>query len=299
MDFEDGFIDGCFDLFHYGHINGLYQSKIKCKTLHLATHSNNEILIAKKCFPIYDFNHRLLLLKNCKFIDKLYLNSTPYDTTIDIIHNINCEIFFHGEDGIDKYPLLDINNANKLFIYKRTLGVSTSNILKRLYNYKNNIKIDTFNNIEYLTNLYNEIISFDKVPIYEIDNIIFLKCDWDLFNQNHINLIKKIKKKYTSHTLIIDIISYDLNQKKIFNKFEIRVLLSGIIGIYDIILDNNKTDLNCKRLILINTDIDNIFNYDECIIDNEFNNEINELVKHKEIIIDSIDFVKYKNKINF
>ena len=299
INFANGFIDGCFDLFHYGHINGIYQSKLRCKTLHLATHSNDEIFIAKNRYPIYDFNHRLALLKNCKFIDKLHIESTPYNTSVEIIDNMGCEVFFHAEDGIDKYPLLDINNANKLYIYDRTLGVSTSDILKRLYNYKNNIKVDTCSNYGYLTTLYNNISSFskNKEDINYINNIICLNCNWDLFNKYHIQLIQKIKNKYNnSYKLIIDLTSYNENESNmIFNKFEIRILLAGIIGIYDSIinnnLDNNLKKIKCDNLILINSKVSNLFTFNNYQNDTTFNNDINDLNIQKDKIVNSINTI--------
>ena len=40
-EFINGFIDGCFDLFHYGHINAIFQSKLKCNILRLSFYINN------------------------------------------------------------------------------------------------------------------------------------------------------------------------------------------------------------------------------------------------------------------
>jgi cytidyltransferase-like protein len=304
--YNKGFIDGCFDLFHYGHVNAIIQSKAKCISLRLATHNNEEIYKAKNCYPIYSFENRLKILNECKFIDILDNDSTPYDTTIDILKDKDCDMFFHAEDGIDKYPLLDINLSNKLFIFNRTIGISTSNILSRLLAYKLNNILEIINNKKskkYLTNLYNKIQNLDKelyntLKINNNSNCILLKCDWDLFNENHIELIYNIKKKYgPSYKLYIDLISdCDIDENILFNKYEIRLLLSIIKNI-DCILFNQCDKIFCNNLILINTNNKNIFSYNRLIIDGEYDTSISNLIIHKKDIIEKIDFDKYKHKI--
>lgn len=273
--FNNGFIDGCFDLFHYGHMNGIFQSKQNCKTLYLATHSNSEILKAKNRQPMFDFEHRLLLLQNCKFVDIVSTIETPYNTNIEIINNMNCDIFFHAEDGIDQFPLLDIKNANMLFVYDRTHGVSTTNIIARVHD-RAKKEVDLS---EYLTKLYTNMKSICQTDILINSNIILLKCDWDLFNKLHIKLIKKIIKKYGSdYKIIVDL----TNDCDFFNKYELRVLLYGIVGIYDVIIDNTNILTNCNKLVLINT---NLLKHESCIVDHSFRNDLIEIAEYKKKLI--------------
>jgi cytidyltransferase-like protein len=299
LTWANGFIDGCFDLFHYGHVNAIYQSKLKCNNLILATHDNEEIYKAKKCQPVYDFNERLLILKTCKFIDKLNLESTPYNTDIDILNKNHCDIFFHGDDGIDKYPLIDIYKLNKLSIFDRTKGISTSNLLQRIYNYINNDIVKMNDNIDYLNSLYNNIISLsNKLYISKPDSrIVYLKCDWDLFNKFHIYLLQDIKKKYPHYKLCIDLISpNDINSNILFNKYEIKILLAGIKHI-DMILFDTSITVNCTHLVLINTSNDNIFNQTVTNIDDSFQDSIYNIINMKLQRINKIDFMYYTHKL--
>lgn len=298
----NGFIDGCFDLFHYGHIHAIFQSKSKCNKLRLSTHSDEEIYLVKKFYPIYNFKDRLILLQETKFIDMLDLYSSPYNTSIDILNLKNCDIFFHGEDGIEKYPLLELNKANKLVVFNRTHNISTSNILQRLFDYKNNNDIKTNEDILYLTNLFNDIQSLNNIlykPIHK-DNIILIKCDWDLFNKYHILLLNDIKCKYGDiYYIYIDLLSNSNNNENVlFNKYEIRVLLSGIKCIDNILLDSN-TNIVCDNLILINTTFNNIFNFKNCHIDTSFSKKIEDIIIYKNNLINSIDFTKYINKMSY
>ena len=299
---NNGFIDGCFDLFHYGHINAIYQSKLKCNILRLSTHNDYEIYLAKKFYPIYNFEERILLLKECKFIDILDLDSTPYNTSIDILNSKQCDVFFHGEDGINKYPLSEINKLNKLEIFDRTLGVSTSNIIQRLFDYKNNNIIKKNEDKIYLTNLFNNIQSLNNTLYTSVnkDNIILLKCDWDLFNKNHIFLLNDIKIKYgNTYKIYIDLLSNNNEYENyLFSNYEIRVLLSGIKIIDNIILDNNE-NIICNNLILINTKLNHIFNYQNYYIDNTFLNDIKIIINYKNNLVNNIDFTQYIHKMSY
>ena len=301
-EFINGFIDGCFDLFHYGHINAIYQSKLKCNILRLSTHNNEEIYLSKKFYPIYNFEERILLLKECKFIDILDLDSTPYNTSIDILNSKHCDVFFHGEDGIDKYPLSEINKLNKLSIFDRTNGISTSNIIQRLFDYKKNNIIKTNEDKLYLTDLFNNIQSLNNI-LYKsvnINNIILLKCDWDLFNNNHILLLNDIKIKYgNTYNIYIDLLSNNNNNENcLFNKYEIRVLLSGIKIINNILLDNNE-NIICNNLILINTKLNHIFNYQNYHIDTTFLHNIEKIINYKNNLVNNFNFTQYRNKMSY
>jgi cytidyltransferase-like protein len=300
MNINNGFIDGCFDLLHYGHINSFFQSKKKCNILHLATHTNDDIFNAKNNFPIFNFEHRLLLLQNCKFIDICYNDPTPYNTNINILDNLNCEYFFHSEDGIDKYPLLDLFNSNKLLIINRTKGISTSLLLNRLFKFINNMSFNTNTNYQYLTNIYNDMVLYNN-PIRH-KNIIFIKCNWDLFNENHIYLLNNIKTKYyDSYDIYIDLTDTDeilQSNNNIFNKYETRILLYGIKLIYDIIIDIDYKNINCNNLITINTNVITPFKFNKLLIDDEFNDYINNLDNIKLNIINNINFDDYQNKLN-
>lgn len=305
----NGFIDGCFDLFHYGHINGISQSKLQCNILRLSTHDNKEIYLAKNCYPIYNFEDRILLLTECKFIDILDLDSTIYNTSVDILNKKNCDVFFHGEDGVDKYPISEIKKLNKLLIFDRTKGISTSNILQRLYDYKAKITIETNNNYNYLTTLFNNIQYLSnllyKSNIHK-DNIILLKCDWDLFNKHHIYLINNIKLKYGhNYSIFIDLLSdtniSDNNENCLFNKYEIRVLLAGIKSIDNIIFDYNE-HIKCNNLILINTELNKnkcIFEFQNYYNDITFIKDITHIINYKINLINNIDFTQYINKMSY
>lgn len=286
---ENGFIDGVFDFLHYGHIMALFESKQRCNTLFAATHSDEEVLLEKGTYPIFDYNKRYNLLNNCKFIDKL-CDAVPYNTTIEIINSFNCQQFFHGEDNIDKNPILEIKKNNKLTIYNRTIGVSTTNLIGRIKDFKENKKVKQNNDFIYLNYLFDKLNTTNKIS-KDTDKIILLKCSWDILNINHINLISSIKQKYPDYLLYIDLISEDLSYD-IFNKEEMAITLLGIKNIDSILLRQTDT-INFTDLITINT---NLFK-DKSKNDVTFLTKIHELNNYKLDIIKNIDIKLYYKKL--
>lgn len=285
-----GFIDGAFDFFHYGHVFALFQSKKKCKILCAATHSNTEIHNAKGTSPIFNYDERYLLLNNCKFIDVL-CDKVPYNTTIDILNMFNCEKFFHGDDNINVYPICNIKNENRLEIYNRTIGVSTSNILKRIEQFKKKLKVETNKDLIYLKYLFNMIDVNINIKKIDTKNIVILKCSWDILNINHINLINNIKKKYPNHLLYIDMISID-NSYDIFNKYEMAITILSLKNIDKVLIYQDTTLLKFNtNTILINTDLNT------GILDETFNHEIDNIRKYKFDLLNNIDINLYYNKI--
>ncbi len=49
------FMDGCFDGYHYGHVNAILQGKLLSDYLILGTHTNQE-MIQHKNDPLFDYS---------------------------------------------------------------------------------------------------------------------------------------------------------------------------------------------------------------------------------------------------
>lgn len=276
--YNKGFIDGCFDAFHYGHINALFQSKKVCNKLLVGSHLDSEIKKVKMSPCLFNYEERAELLKNCRFVDE-YVGDVPYNTTTSIVDNFGCEIFFHGDDGIDKYPLIDIYNEGKLYVYNRTKGISTSDIIKRLDDYKNGNPVTTNKDFIYLKHIFDEIQN--SIPFKKYDQVLIVKCCWDFFNIRHLNFLKSLKEKYPEHGIYVDLVSED--KYDIFNKYEMGITLLGLKLIDKVLLYN--TDILTDNIIFVNSD------------NSSFREEINEIEEYKYTLIKNIDIQLYKNKI--
>lgn len=288
-----GFIDGCFDGYHYGHIMSLYNAKNKSTKLICGIHTNNEIWNNKQKLPIFSYEDRLEILKYSIFVDEL-VDNTPYNTDEDIINKHNANKFFHGSDNITIEPLLTLDCKNILVSYPRTKFISSTCLLKRILYYKNNeINKIRYGNTYYLNILYSKINTFVKQQKLKnnnnnINNIVIININFDLFNINHINFINLVKKIYPNYLIYIDLFS-NYKQYIIYSVNEIKIILKSINLINKLIINQNDLDLlkqkiknNNYNFIQINTTILGNNNIDNsyCTYINNFNinNIINNMI---------------------
>ena len=254
------FIDGCFDGYHYGHVNAIFQSKKLCDILVLGTHNNEEMTIHKN-IPIIDYSDRCTMLSYCKFIDN-FVGAVPYITNLQTVHRYNCSKYLHGEELI-----ITKNNENGIQIpdeyyitYKVTEGISTTNLLLRLYQYTYKLLITQNNNYEYLTSIINKMKDYmlqEKLKkdhdCHKTDNL-YLYHSWDLLCPIHVNHIQSIKNEYPNYNIIAIIKKNDTinnTEKYIFNELERFITLYSITLIDDVILEdelNNNETYNINKL---------------------------------------------------
>ncbi|KAM0687770.1 choline phosphate cytidylyltransferase [Conglomerata obtusa] len=138
------FIDGCFDLFHYGHANALRQARSHGSTLTAAICSSTSTAIHKNT-PIMTDLERYAVVSACKWVTKTVLDA-PYNLDLAFVRNCGCNLVVHGDDqivdanGINCYDNARAENVYKEFV--RTLGVSTSEIIGRML-YRERLKKKT------------------------------------------------------------------------------------------------------------------------------------------------------------
>ncbi|KAL6843182.1 hypothetical protein ACP4OV_026895 [Aristida adscensionis] len=132
------YMDGCFDLMHYGHANALRQAKVLGDQLVVGVVSDEEI-VANKGPPVLSMEERLTLVSGLKWVDEVIPNA-PYEITEEFMNTLfnkyNIDYIIHGDDpcllpdGTDAYAL-----AKKVGRYKqikRTEGVSSTDIVGRI-----------------------------------------------------------------------------------------------------------------------------------------------------------------------
>ncbi|KAL9426882.1 hypothetical protein AB3S75_033630 [Citrus x aurantiifolia] len=132
------YMDGCFDLMHYGHANALRQAKALGDELVVGVVSDEEI-IANKGPPVLSMEERLALVSGLKWVDEVIANA-PYAITEQFMNRLfndhKIDYIIHGDDpcllpdGTDAYTL-----AKKVGRYKqikRTEGVSSTDIVGRI-----------------------------------------------------------------------------------------------------------------------------------------------------------------------
>jgi ethanolamine-phosphate cytidylyltransferase len=128
------FVDGCFDLMHYGHANALRQAKAMGDILVVGVHSDAEILHHKGPTVMKE-QERYAAVAACKWVDVVVPNA-PYFTQLDWLDRYHCDFCVHGDDittladGTDCYQ--EVKDAQRYRECKRTQGVSTTELVGRM-----------------------------------------------------------------------------------------------------------------------------------------------------------------------
>lgn len=91
------FTNGCFDLFHAGHLKILYQAKQLGDVLHVGINSDESIKKLKgKSRPIMSQDERFEIIASIRYVDRVYIFDDP--TPIKLIEEIMPDIIVKGGD---------------------------------------------------------------------------------------------------------------------------------------------------------------------------------------------------------
>lgn len=130
-------MDGAFDMFHYGHMNAFRQGK-SCGTYLIVGVNSDESITRCKGAPVMNDDERLAAVSGCRFVDEV-VKDVPYIMNEEYINHIiekyKIDFVVHGDDpcivdGKDVYE-----TAKRLGKYKtipRTEGISTTDIVGRM-----------------------------------------------------------------------------------------------------------------------------------------------------------------------
>ncbi|KAJ8428780.1 hypothetical protein Cgig2_014388 [Carnegiea gigantea] len=132
------YMDGCFDMMHYGHCNALRQARALGDQLVVGVVSDAEIT-ANKGPPVTPLHERMIMAQAVKWVDEV-IPDAPYAITEDFMEKLfdeyNVDYIIHGDDpcllpdGTDAYALA--KRAGRYKQIKRTEGVSTTDIVGRM-----------------------------------------------------------------------------------------------------------------------------------------------------------------------
>jgi len=132
------FLDGVFDLTHFGHTNAFRQARALGDYLIVGVNSDESVAQAKGAMPVLTDEERQCAVAACRFVDEV-LPASPYVMSEDYIESLvrdkGVDFFVHGDDpclvdGRDVYAA--VKAANRFRSIPRTEGVSTTVIVGRL-----------------------------------------------------------------------------------------------------------------------------------------------------------------------
>jgi ethanolamine-phosphate cytidylyltransferase len=133
------FVEGAFDLMHYGHANAFRQARAVGTYLIAGVNSSETIESAKGAPPVLTDEERCAVVGACKWVDEV-IPKTPYVMTPEyldwVIETYKIDYVIHGDDpcigpdGKDVYA--DVKARGLFKSVPRTEGVSTTEIVGRM-----------------------------------------------------------------------------------------------------------------------------------------------------------------------
>jgi D-beta-D-heptose 7-phosphate kinase/D-beta-D-heptose 1-phosphate adenosyltransferase len=124
-----GFVNGCFDILHVGHIELLSFAKTKCDHLVVAIDSDARVVSLKgQDRPFNDLEDRMLMLSAIRHVDEVKSFATASELE-SIVREINPDVMIVGSDYKDK-EVVGSKHAKELLFFRRIDGYSTTKILE-------------------------------------------------------------------------------------------------------------------------------------------------------------------------
>ena len=212
------FMDGAFDLLHFGHMNAFRLGKSLGTRLIVGVNSDESIRTCKG-EPFMNDQERLTMVSACKFVDEV-VPDCPYIMNKEyldhVIQNYKIDYVIHGDDpcivdGRDVYETAKA--AGKYRSIPRTEGVSTTDIMGRMllmtkeHHFQNEDQIDHPSNMKdyaaasqigrqskfLTTSRMLKLFSADLEEPKENSKIVYIDGAWDLFHPGHVAILEKAK----------------------------------------------------------------------------------------------------------
>lgn len=124
-----GFVNGCFDVLHVGHIRLFEYAKSMCDKLIVAIDSDDRVRSNKgPNRPYNKLMDRTLMLTSLKHIDEVKSFSTD-EELVSLVRDISPDIMVVGSEYVDK-KVIGAEHAKELKFFGRIDGYSTTDILE-------------------------------------------------------------------------------------------------------------------------------------------------------------------------
>lgn len=127
-----GFVNGCFDLFHIGHVELLKQAKLRCDILFVGVNSDVAVKELKdEHRPYIKENERMGMVASCRYVDYVVKIGLRSFEMIDIINpNIYVTTDEYGRNGVEgKYCL---EKGIEVDVIGKIEGISTTLISRKV-----------------------------------------------------------------------------------------------------------------------------------------------------------------------
>jgi len=224
-------VDGVFDMMHFGHANMLRQARALGDYLVVGVNSDETVKKEKGTAPVMTDEERFLAVAACKWVDEV-VRGTPYVMDSDYIKYVTdtykIDIFVHGDDpcfdsqGRDVYA--QVKAEGRFRTVKRTEGVSSTELVGRMLlmtkdHHKGGLErlstsaapqenedelhkpsLDSFGTqhktrVSHFLPTTRRLAQFSrgKAPKPN-EKIVYVDGSWDLFHPGHVEFLRKAKE---------------------------------------------------------------------------------------------------------
>lgn len=196
------FMDGAFDLMHFGHMNAFRLAK--ALGTHLVVGVNSDLSITEcKGAPLMNDEERLTMVQACKFVDEV-VPDCPYIMNAEylewVTQKYNIDYVVHGDDpcivdGKDVYATAKATGRFRTI--PRTEGVSTTDIVGRILSAtqeKDRGGIGSRQSKFLTTNRMLQSFGADPRPPTKETRVVYIDGAWDLFHPGHVAILRAAKK---------------------------------------------------------------------------------------------------------
>ncbi|KAI8616307.1 hypothetical protein BC830DRAFT_1063540 [Chytriomyces sp. MP71] len=238
-------VDGCFDLFHFGHANAIRQAKEigGPNAIMVAGVCNDADIKTNKGPTVMNEQERYAAVAGCKWVDEV-VPDAPYMTSLEFMDMHNCDICVHGDDittmadGSDCYS--EAKAAGRYKEFKRTQGVSTTELVGRMLNMTKErstpvrpldfpIPIFVATASKFLTTSTRIAQFSDQCEPLPSDRVVYVHGGFDLFHVGHIEFLKAAKAR--GDFLIVGIHDDDVVNRAMGGSFPIMSLNERVLGV--------------------------------------------------------------------
>jgi ethanolamine-phosphate cytidylyltransferase len=224
-------VDGVFDMMHFGHANMLRQAKALGDFLVVGVNSSETVFKEKGSYPVMTDDERYLAVGATKWVDQV-VPKTPYvmDSAYIkyVIDTYKIDIFVHGDDpcfdsqGNDVYG--EVKAAGKFRTVKRTEGVSSTELVGRMLLMTKDHHKEGMRKLSNAASKVREEGEEEELPTLESfgkkktrvshflpttrrisqfssgkppkpgDKVVYVDGTWDLFHPGHIEFMRKARE---------------------------------------------------------------------------------------------------------
>ncbi|KPI90879.1 putative ethanolamine-phosphate cytidylyltransferase [Leptomonas seymouri] len=202
-------VDGCFDMLHFGHANALRQARRLGTELFVGSHSDEEVMRFKGP-PIMRAEERYEALRGCKWVDYV-IENYPYCTRLKDMDRLEIDFVVHGDDisvGLDgRNSYQEIIDAGKFKVVKRTEGISTTDLVGRMLLCTKNHMLQSVDEVPLESELFEQsptthylttsrkIVQFSNNSSPKPgDRIVYVDGSFDLFHIGHMRVLENARK---------------------------------------------------------------------------------------------------------